>query len=153
MEKLEELQKDIRSKLPRLMEVKEGCVIHHPFYDEHLICLGKTTLDRLVFNRYDIHKHEYDSNVIDVLNTGLIEMINENRLIVLGHPILLSDVLEWLNRFGVKRITYEGSKYEDCFRIHDSEKGGLPVNWDLSKPYLQDQNKKMIDYLHNLIKK
>ena len=153
MNNLEELQKEIRSKLPRLMEVERGCVLDHPFYNEHLICIGENTLDRLVFNRYDLLRKEYDANVIQLPKSGIQENINGKRMSVLGKDILLSHVLEWLNIFGVKRITYEGSTYTDCFRIHDVEQEGLPVTWNLSKLHLKDQNQELIDYLHSLIKK
>lgn len=135
MTKLEELQKEIRSKLPRLMEVSKGMRLSH--YDkENWEVTG-------VFGSYKKFIRCVTLDGLGQMDVNILELDNSH-LKTIGHPILLSDVLEWFP----KRY------YDD----HPSVSywgyisGTNDIQWDTSKPHLSDQSEELINYLHSLIK-
>lgn len=61
-----------------------------------------------------------------------------------GKEPLLSDVLEWMK--GLHTEIHSINKYG---HFHDRVWNGI-YSWDLSKPYLKEQNQELIDYLCTL---
>jgi len=126
------LENEIRSKLPHTMELSAGCEIKTMF--DKII---KIDCNYIVQTNGDIsHKH-YDS-------LGVIKEFYK----VIGHPITLPNVLEWLKLLD-ERAIYAISCEGDIFNL-DFE---IIAKWDLSKNLLREQSTELIDSLFNLIEK
>jgi len=127
------LENAIYNSIPRLRELSVGCEI---LVDKNIL-----SNDLVIEVVVDLHKNK---NFV-VLKRGIyqIDMINT----IIGHPILLNDVLEWLNN--IKSI--------NVYQLYPS--GRLFKNskyfetWNLSKPKLSDQSQELIDALTELIPK
>lgn len=136
MKALEELTREIREKLPRLMELKDG---------QRIIALKSDEPN-------DIYVGDIDTIGISaiLLESGEIEIGGYEYQIgvdygVVGLEPMLNDVLEWLGLMGVEYISYDGQLY-----IYKEIETGFI--WDLSKPYLKDQSPELITFLHSLLK-
>lgn len=147
--KLEIISTQIRKDIPRLMELREGCLVQNNDNKEIDIFLAYTS-------------DEYKNAILKDYETGEIWVyfndyfwINEKEdyaYSIIGHEIMLNDVLEWLdkkyfynsyymNSSGVileTKITYVNDKYI--------------TKWNLSSPYLKDQSEELIRFLYSLIK-
>ena len=132
--KLEELQEDIRSKLPRLMEVKEGCVIDRSeCFKIRYEIINKTKkhleLKEIVNNEiryFTLYKGAFD------------KFFN-----VIGHPILLSDIKDYLlldEEYGVNWYNKKGRALRTCIE-----------KWKGKQ--LSEQDQELINMLHTLIEK
>lgn len=139
-EKLEIVEKAIREALPRLLESTIGCWFKNPKevgYEKLIGIDGQ----RYCFDYGDgIYFHSYFPSKFKVI----------------GHDILLNDVLEWFKNLNhetiiVSQITAHGiligTENTDTLRAVQFPK------WDLSKPYLKDQSEELIEFLYNLIQK
>jgi len=121
---LENLEKEIRSKLPHTMELSAGCEI-----------IGeRSRISYLILEESNgICKCITDDFCIVEINLSLCTTI--------GHPITLTNVLEWL-----QIISNNGLEYTDrILKCIDF--------WDLSKTPLREQSTELIDSLFNLIEK
>lgn len=151
MKELEELTREIREKLPRLMELSEG---------QRLITLISDEPN-------DIYEGAYERIGIgaELLENGNIEIGGYEYEIgksfeVVGKDPMLNDVLEWHqdyysknSHFEVETFSAEGVKYSiGCFYSYDSDDEIEKYFWDLSKTYLKDQSPELIKFLHSLIK-
>lgn len=139
MTNLERLEKDIREKLPRLMELTEGCIFKSIKYTYKIIYYDKISkLFKVLYINDGDCTWKYQE-----------EIYNQT---IIGHDILLNDILEWLGTIN-QDYTFENNGfllyyYEDGYcRIEGSTK----PKWDLSKPLLKDQPQELIDYLASLI--
>lgn len=133
MKELEELTRDIREKIPRLMELSEGqtlkSLIAHPAND---ICKD---------SYYTVGYHEDYSCKIEnehIEIGGYIYIVNRDFEII-GKEPMLNDVLECIKK------TVIADKNETAYNI-------ITHNWNLSHPYLKDQSPELIKFLHSLIK-
>lgn len=122
--KLQILEEKIRKDLPRLMELGEGCRV-----------------------KLADHKKTSDpNNIIKMVNAFTFK--SEDIVEIIGHDILLSDVLDWLKtlRKNFKLDSDILVVFVDAFTLKKS-------NINLSKPYLKDQSEELIEFLYNLIEK
>jgi hypothetical protein len=145
MTNLEKLTQDIRAKLPRLMELTEGCLLDnvrigviHKVIEvqnepmEPCILIQNPLTYRNVWEYPETVKKDYN---------------------VIGREPMLNDVLEWLsnhvNEYYSYSIGSHGYLMECALFSEWDYKDDL--KWDLSKPYLRDQSQELIDYLAELI--
>ena len=132
-DKLKELEKDIKDKLTRLMEVSRGCLVKNL----NITCEVIDIYGNKIFVFVPTHRHTA------LTKTGDCEII--------GHPIILSDVLEWLQYSGIEHSILETVEIN---AYHNHETGNKRYSeWDLSKKHLHEQSEELINYLHSLIKK
>lgn len=137
-----ELEAEIRKSLPRTKKLSKGCKILFDLNDFYTDVVGEIIgID--------------DANVAIVISEDLdqraipLKKISKEKII--GHDILLSDVLEWLKEL-------ELSNKINIFNIGCTEMGQFVILykkkyyfWNLSKPYLKDQSEELIEFLYNLI--
>ncbi|MDY3445739.1 hypothetical protein PG616_12965 [Riemerella anatipestifer] len=149
-DKLKIITDNIRQKLPRLMELEEGCLVK----DKGTDIIGKI-----------VHKNNDEFIFIQWMDDMYVKHSKcsleylKNRFKSLGKEPMLTDVLEWaentdkyLNSFLVLAIDFYGSIYNiDYDSKHIIVGYDKNIKWDLSKPYLKDQSKEVIDFLYNLI--
>lgn len=159
-DKLKIITDNIRQKLPRLMELEEGCLVEIKI-NEYVSYISKvigTTGGNQIADTGD-----YDDFYI-ILNSDFEgyekRYADDEDVEIIGKEPMLTDVLEWaentdkyLNSFLVLTIDFYGSI---CNIDHDSEHlniigYGENIKWDLTKPYLKDQSKEVIDFLYNFI--
>lgn len=152
-EKLKIITNDIRQKLPRLMELEEGCLVsvkHNDFisYEAKVIETGGGGQiadtgcydDSYIF--LNSHFEGYEQRHAD-----------DEDIEIIGKEPMMTDVLEWLSlvgkdfiySFSAKGEIYGYSKLMDLSLIVEGTK------IDLAKPYLKDQSKEVIDFLYNFI--
>ncbi|MDY3344412.1 hypothetical protein PG326_04015 [Riemerella anatipestifer] len=133
-EKLQAITADIRQKLPRLMKLEEGCLIK----DKGTDIIGKI-----------VHKNNDEFIFIQWMDDMYVKHSKcsleylENRFKSLGKDPMLTDVLEWLGTELYTVFTYG-------LEVYGSDEVYM-FTWDLSKPYLKDQSKEVIDFLYNFI--
>jgi hypothetical protein len=126
MTNLERLEKDIREKLPRLMELTEGCFINYKHSNAKLI-------------------NKRGSEYCLLKASGIVEWVQDYVIInyrIIGHDPILSDVLEWLS---IKDNNTNVELYEDGLDIDGN------ALWCLEIPFLKDQPQELIEYLATLI--
>ena len=135
-EKLEVITQQIRKDLPRLIKigylVNENnerfkiCSTFKSEYGDIFACISEKTNKPTNISKSEVDRGYFDYDFVD---------------------IMLNDVLEWLDEiknnyfFYIKangELDFDTSLKEDLF-------------WNLSKPYLKDQSKELIDFLYNLI--
>lgn len=139
MTKLEQLTEEIKKELPRLMELTDGCIIKTPHWNIFIQMYEKNKYDDYYIFGSSIFNDNYDK-ICSVANIYK-EFSKETSII--GHPILLSDVLDFIYKSNAYIYSKTG---EDVAMIHK-----CIYHYDLSKPYLKDQSEELIDYLHSLI--
>lgn len=129
--KLQILEEKIRKDLPRLMELGEGCRV-----------------------KLADHKKTSDpNNIIKMVNAFTFK--SEDIVEIIGHDILLSDVLEWLQLVGDNNIEINYDFLSFSIKrnmFYNGDFGYKYVNWDLSKSCLKYQNEVVIAFLYDLIK-
>lgn len=142
-EELHAVSTAIRKALPRLMELREGVILkrkrHFELYSDHVI---------LKIKRDDFSTY----TEIDGKHKGSFSIENEKLLDyfeIIGHDILLSDVLEWLAREhnNIEIFLMNNGIMLINFREDKLDKGKL----DLSKPRLADQSEELWEFLYNLL--
>lgn len=141
-EQLHAVSTAIRKVLPRLMEPTEGCKIKF----KRKYFSGSVT-GRVIANYNKdvlIYSKEYDDTFLRAIE----------HCEIIGHDILLSDVLEWSSKtfknFRKLLIDDDGILYKFLINGMFGDAGGM--YWDLSKPRLADQSEELINFLYNLIK-
>ena len=123
----------IRKDIPRLMELREGCLV------------GK---DNEVFRIEENPKGDgyYVGRYFYLYEESIAE-----RYEIIGHDIMLNDVLEWglMNKlFNVELIhkTLRMKPYKNLLHLNDYGR------WDLSKSYFKNQSAELVKFLYNLKK-
>ena len=129
---LEQLTNKVRQAIPRLMEATTGCLIQSKYYG----------IAPMIF--YDSEYYEY--TFVDELL--LYRKCNEKDITIIGHEPMINDVLEWLgDKYSIDNdgnlYKYDIDKFQWVYKMRF---------WDLSKPYLKDQSKELINYLNELKK-
>jgi len=144
-EKLQIVTQQIRKDIPRLMELSMGCILKN---------YGTGKIYFLIAKNGEICFLQ-DTSDFKLSPLELTESTAVNYFEVIGHNILLSNILEWL----------EISKGCDMGKVCDyyiSDEGVLTrknqdnsydfiSEIDLSKPYLKNQSEELINFLYELI--
>lgn len=139
---LDELSLLIRKNIPRLMELREGCVIEY--------FRGSRAYNCKVVETFPSYFNAYFDGEIESIDFEL----SENTFQIIGHDIMLNDVLEWLDD-NKKDYGFNGEGYFYKEKRNEGLAGKELYNfvqWDLSKPYLKDQSEELIKFLYNIIK-
>lgn len=143
MNNLEKLTADIRSRIPRLMGLTEGCLLERKGLHK-IVFLDK---EEALFFIFSI-EHFYS-------DWKSLKDINSNYKIIGAEP-MLNDVLEWLQIIDwtlaicSNGVLIEEQVQNEYYTVHTEL--NLEPKWDLSKPLLKDQSQNLIDYLVTLIK-
>ncbi|MDR7846567.1 hypothetical protein RIU21_07280 [Riemerella anatipestifer] len=132
-DKLQAITADIRQKLPRLMELDEGCLIRDKEIDVIYTIIEKDDKFQLLF--------------VNGNNCFSFDFF-KSRFEVIGKEPMLTDVLEWLNL--LKEVSLCYLDHLVIFVQTKSDKFYFQ-EIDITKPYLKDQSKEVIDFLYNLI--
>ncbi|WP_392448006.1 hypothetical protein ACF3OB_01210 [Capnocytophaga canis] len=143
---LSEVEKQIRKDIPRLMELREGCLLMKNEKHDNVLKGGEVVKISCLWN--DIIQV---SPIGEPLSRNYIEHQIKDLFDVIGHDIMLNDVLEWslMNKiFNIELIhkTLRMKPFKNLLHLNDYGR------WDLSKPYLKDQSEELINFLYNLIK-
>lgn len=140
MTNLEKLEKDIREKLPRLVELTEGCELNYMGIKFSILKRNEAE------NLFTLTSDDIPSYTVQSIHHV------ESKCEVIGHPVMLNDVLEWL---GIKAEYIDEYAIDSAGKLlkFDDDYGYeyLGKKWDLFKPYLKDQPQELIDYLASLI--
>jgi hypothetical protein len=136
---IQELEKEIRSKLPHLMELSVGQIYGYdeqPYYkvvfvNEEEVCFIDT-----------VHYQK--------ISTLTIAEFSDLDIQVVGHPIALPNVLEWLGIIDFDYTLSNGTLYENDRDYLDATNG---IKIDFRKNLLREQSTELIDSLTNLIEK
>ncbi|MBO4234067.1 hypothetical protein FO675_07095 [Riemerella anatipestifer] len=144
-EKLKIITDNIRQKLPRLMELEEGCLIR----------------DKEIDVIYTITERDDKFQLLYVNGNNCFSFdFFKSRFEVIGKEPMLNDVLAWtgitkkyLTSSLVLAIGFYGSicnidfnsKHLDII-VYDKN-----IKWDLTKPYLKDQPEDVINFFYNFI--
>ncbi|GET48827.1 hypothetical protein RCZ02_16580 [Capnocytophaga felis] len=163
-EKLYKIEAQIRKDIPRLMELRAGCILEYFTGVKH----------KVVSQYYFNGKRKY---ALVNIGSGLVIHISEDEIFekkyfsIIGHEIMLNDVLEWLNYIiyekcipitdlgysgMVKQFYVKGDDGSIIFEILDLKNPDLGLDiiriglWDLSKPLLKDQSEELIKFLYNI---
>ncbi len=134
-EKLKAVTEDIRSKLPRLMQLEKGCWINTKY--------GKAKIISKI-NHY-LTCLDVDS-VITEYSERYLNNIKGFKII--GKEPMLNDVMQSLRKSHCGRFIFltEGTIIDD-----DLEYDRYVSEWDLSKPYLYQQSEELINFLYELL--
>lgn len=135
-EMLAEVTAQIRKDIPRLMELREGCyLMNHTSNKVYKII----NVDGEICFLADVNN--YKLSLLEITKSTA-----ENYFKIIGHDIMLNDVLEWLGkvlkeatqyRIGYTNIGKFGVKYREVLGV-----------MDLSKPLLKDQSEYFIKFLY-----
>lgn len=141
-EMLADVSAQIRKDIPRLMELREGCMLDY-FINERAYT-GK------VVETFTSYFNVYFDGEIKSIDFEL----DENTFKIIGHDIMLNDVLEWIkfNAFNVEFQENGDFNLHRELKLSKSIERYNFVNWDLSKPLLKDQVEELIKFLYALIK-
>ncbi len=131
------LKQKISKAIPRLVDMSKGqlfTIRNMPFHYEFLHFIYNddeeiVEIAALYNGEVDVFDYEYFTN---------------QHITIYGKEPLLSDVLEWMK--GLHTEIHSINKYG---HFHDRVWNGI-YSWDLSKPYLKEQNQELIDYLCTL---
>ncbi|MFJ1431931.1 hypothetical protein ACILD7_02375 [Capnocytophaga canimorsus] len=168
-EMLASLEAQIRKDIPRLIELREGCLLMKNEKHDNVLKRGEVVKISCLWN--DIIQV---SPIGEPLSRNYVECQIKDLFEVIGHEIMLNDVLEWLNytiykkhiSIGglentemVKHFYIKGDDGSIIFEILDLKNPDLGLDtirygvWDLSSIYLKDQQERLIKFLYNLKKK
>lgn len=137
-EQLHAVKTAIRQALPRLMEPTEGCKIKF----KRKYFSGSVT-GRVIANYNKdvlIYSKEYDDTFLRAIE----------HCEILGHDILLSDVLEWLGREHNNIEIFLMNNGIILINFREDKPNRVVI--DFSKPRLADQSEELWNFLYNLIK-
>lgn len=126
---MKELENKIREALPTLQGLTKGCI----FTDKNRIIeyevLGFSKDGKITATYFNKFKISWNYNV-DKFRT---------RFDIIGHPIKLNDVLEWL----CLTKNYSCNMQNGNFYI-------FGIAWDLSSVFLADQSDELKEFLNNI---
>lgn len=147
-EMLAYVEAQIRKDIPRLMELREGLLVQEKYTDDEEIC----KIIDIQGDRFVIYNSE------DYFLTTEIEETLTDEYEIIGHDIMLNDVLEWF-RLNEISIIPQCSKSESIMMLYYVEYDeevhylyGSHASWRLSSPYLKDQSEELIKFLYNIAK-
>lgn len=148
VEMLASVEAQIRKDIPRLMELREGCIIKNNHNGDLEIFLGYISIDG--FSRVVLKDLYIKSIRIDIEGNLIIDEFDKYAYSIIGHEIMLSDVLEWL--FTSTLISYYISSSGEIlyWLIEGAPETRINIYWDLSSPYLKDQSEELIKFLYNI---
>lgn len=154
-EKLHAVETAIRKALSRLRRPTEGCKICQPdivsFSKRYPSSYGRILKVDEYFIDYETHvEHNFVYHVF-TYNDNKIRVLKLKGFSVIGHEILLSDVLEWLNAINELNTSVILRKEVFEFQRIEKENKLFIVGWDLSKSRLADQSEELINFLYNLL--
>lgn len=134
MTNLDKLTKEIRSKIPELMEFKAGCLIKDELCT--YIILDSDYQDDVYYQDLETFAiyHDYKDEIIKNCD-------------IIGVEPKLQDVLNWIK---IIRVDTEIDGVKELISI--TFYGAIVKDWDLSKPFLKNQSQELIDNLAGLIK-
>ena len=122
---MKELENKIREALPRLKGLTPGCFI----------------AENISGNIFKLLSYNKTSETFDYYNPvdGMFEEALETLdcFEVIGHPIQLNDVLEWLLDF--RKYSTKDSQIQEVLNV-----------WDLSSVFLADQSDEFKEFLNDL---
>lgn len=152
-EKLTVVEKAIREVLPRLLENTDGCIFKNNWHGDlwEKIGLYTTYSGKEVIVLRSISDNEI---FVDFDETFCVNPYEDVCYTLIGHDILLTDVLEWLGTLFNFSINHEGVIYKEFDYYFE---GGLDrdytevVKVDFSKHRLSDQSEELWDFLYSLI--
>lgn len=133
-QKLQEIENQIREDIPRLMEMREGCLVIH-----------RNVLIKIL---YEKHNH-YAAVTAEWDNPRNWILDKDTEYEIIGHEITLIDWYEWLLMKTDNELYYytiDGS----VLAIHRDTEHIKDIPIDISKLYLKDQSEELINFLHNL---
>jgi hypothetical protein len=123
-----ELENKIREALPRLKRIEVG----QKFLSKYYGIITATYIYNLEGNKFEIYGFDEVG--------GLPRRCNYPRdLELVGHPIKLNDVLEWL----CLNKNYSCNMQDGNFYI-------FGISWDLSSVFLADQSEELKEFLNSL---
>ncbi|GJQ07502.1 hypothetical protein CAPN010_16600 [Capnocytophaga cynodegmi] len=152
-EMLAEVTAQIRKDIPRLMELKEGCILmkrdtkYNPVYRKIVFTYNNT---------YYIPSKCFGLKVIEFSKENI-----DKDYEIIGHEIMLNDVLEWLKKLGFltecSGLDFGGDSFYREELVYDDNGNFLYkkttfCEWNLPSPYLKDQSEELIKFLYKLIK-
>ncbi|MFJ1490736.1 hypothetical protein [Capnocytophaga canis] len=140
VEMLASLEAQIRNDIPRLTELREGCYLKHN--------IASSIYKIYCVDHYNYRLFRPSDKEIWILSKELLEksLLKKEIFEIIGHDIMLNDVLEWLGkvlkeateyRIGYTNIGKFGVKYREMLGV-----------MDLSKPLLKDQSEYFIKFLY-----
>lgn len=130
---MKELENKIREALPKLKELTDGAIIYKP--------------------HFNVFSQKYDEGVFDEIeykfgkffeNGEELEYFKLDSDYIIGHPIKLNDVLEYLK--GKNTEVHSINKYGV---FHDRNWKAV-CNWDLSSVFLSAQSEELKEFLNRL---
>jgi hypothetical protein len=137
MSNYELLKQKIQEAIPSLKEFINGCIIETP----HWNTFGQKFEDD-IFDEYYIFNGKVYSDDNEILcKVSEIELDFNLSKCKFGKEPMLNDVLEWLKILSQKMYGETDLRLYNHFIIH------FLGTWDLSSPYLKDQNISMSDRL------
>lgn len=130
---MKELENKIREALPRLKELTDGAIVYKP--------------------HFNVFSQKYDEDVFDEIeykfgkffeNGEELEYFKLDSDYIIGHPIKLNDVLEYIK---IKDIPIYNTT-----EINTIAFGVFPKiqYWDLSSVFLADQSEELKEFLNSL---
>jgi len=147
MNHTEKLTKEIRDKLPRLMNLEYNQVLISKINDPS-VGIMKNTLFIVGIDCKLL------TSKIGIVEIGGYEYKVGKHFEIIGKDPMLNDVLLFLQdensheatiHIDSRGIIYQyNSKFDDYYPVS--------FRWDLSKPYMKDQSPELINFLHSLIK-
>lgn len=160
-QKLHAVETAIRKALPRLMELSYGCKLKGNKFGNEYKFISQTTEEGKDYTSYHLYDKDYNRPTVFITDFFVIDPNDYTAFTILGHDILLSDVLEWLRLFNNDYCLWDGmflkpvgasNYYAEFETINGESFDKNTIKLDLSKPYLKDQSEELIDFLYNLIK-
>lgn len=143
-QKLQVVETTIRKALPRLLEDTNGCIFKDNWHNDLWKKVG-------FYTRHDgkdviVLRNTSNNEVfVDFDNTFCVNSYEDVCHTLIGHDILLNDVLEWINKEDVSFLGQD-------FLRKTEQILSIILLCDLSKPRLADQSEELWDFLYHLIK-
>lgn len=139
--KISAIEKQIKSDLPYLLEVKKGCKFE--FKKGYEFEIGKRLQGEII-------NIDFFNNVLfismNTLQTCSLETIKDSSTTkIIGHDITLFDFFEWLNKMNV--VYTIAGKYI-CFVEFKPYIDKSEFELDFTKPLFKQQNKDLIDFAY-----
>lgn len=133
---LEILTKLIREKVPRLMELTDGCIVYTDVKPDAPTTIG--------VNGYSIST---DKVIVDDCAPGESRNKYQKIIKVIGHEPMLNDILEFYCTYNTDLTTV--SSVDKLFKETDNIKHLMSVmmSWETSSPYLKNQDVKIISFI------
>lgn len=143
-EKLNAVTTAIREKLPHLMKLEKGCIIIKDNSETEII--GISHLGDAGDDFYTVYQL-YDDFVLDTI----LDVEFEEKTII-GKEPMLNDVLKWVLQ-NPRGKHFDPTGMGGFVLKNYNTRGTVDfAEWNLTKPYLKDQSKELINWLYELIR-